>query len=163
MQARTDRVSRGRHGYGRAGTGSNLRQVRALRIAYNKLFLRNAIHALCLQNLGFLEAIIKNSKPAAQHNLGRTALASNSPGKSQARRPVCVILNPSLSFKAQTVAESDVGAYLPIVLVVKSSIEVAHYQRRTADGVSELGSDWDGGVSCILQSKLIRNRTGLLS
>src|SRR5271156_1026172 len=150
MQAWADLISGGRNRNHRPRAGSEIRERWALRIVDDELFLRDAIQALGFQDLGFHKAVIKNTESTAQHNLGRRVPASNTPGKAKARRPVCVILNPGLSFEAKAVAESDIGAHLPIVLVVKPSIEIAHHQGWTAHRISQLSRDGRSRVSGVL-------------
>ena len=70
-------------------------------IVDDELLLHDAIHAIGLQDLLGLKAIVENSKAAADDNFWRGASSADSPGKSQARRPVAVIMNVILGFKTQ--------------------------------------------------------------
>ena len=162
MQTRTDLVNGRGDRYGRAGARRKIGERWALRIINHELFLRNAVQTIGLQNLSLLKAIVKNAEASAENNLGRSTFASDAPGKTQTRRPVRMVLNTGLTFEAQAVTQSNVRTHFPIVLIIETSIEISHHQRRLAQRVGELGCDRRGSVSCILKRGCIGDWTGRL-
>ncbi len=63
------------------------------------------------------EAVVKDAKSPAKHGFGtRVVFAlSRRPGKSEARRPVVLVVNIRLHFIAQPQTQSQVGLHAPIV------------------------------------------------
>ena len=58
--------------------------------------------------------------------LGGATPAADTPGEAQSRRQIDVITDVVLGFVAQTIAESDIRPYLPIVLNIESEIGGGH-------------------------------------
>src|SRR5271155_5185517 len=70
------------------------------------LLLNLAVLAVGVQNQVLSEAIVEESKTAAQHCLrGVLAASAEAPGETEPWRPVSVIVDAALRFKAQAAAQ----------------------------------------------------------
>jgi len=87
------------------------------------LLLGDAIQAVRIQNQVLGEAVVEQAKPAAQYGFRRALSSSaNAPGKAEPGRPVAMIVNGVLRFKAQSAAEGEIGTNLPVILHVQPGI-----------------------------------------
>ena len=94
----------------------------AARILQNGLLLHHTVDAVRLEHIADAEAVIEVAEAAPDHILGGLAVALQSVGKSEARRPVAVIVNLILCLPAQAVGERQVRLVLPVILVEQRSV-----------------------------------------
>jgi hypothetical protein len=84
------------------------------------LLLGYAVQAVRIENQVLGEAVVEQAKAAAQHGFRRALSSSaNAPGKAEPGRPVGMIVNRVLRFKAQAAAQREVGTHLPVILHVQ--------------------------------------------
>ena len=85
-----------------------------------ELLLGHAVEAFRLQDLPGLESVIENPVAAPNDNFRRSTPAAHSPGETQSRGPVAVVVDGVLGFEAEAAAERDIGLQAPVVLYVQS-------------------------------------------
>src|ERR1019366_7078414 len=69
------------------------------------------------------EAVVKQPKTGAQYGFrGALPASAYAPGNTEPRRPVRMIVDCVLRFKAQAAAQREVGTHLPVLLHVQSRV-----------------------------------------
>ncbi len=100
---------------------------RISRIVYDVLLLRHAVQTVRMQDQILVESVVEQAKTAAQHGFRRVLSPSaDTPRKAQPWRPVRMIVNRVLGFKAQAAAQRESGTHLPVILYVQSGIHHRH-------------------------------------
>src|ERR1019366_5445297 len=100
-----------------------VRRIGIGRIGYNVLLLRHAVQTVGIEDQILGEAFVKQPKTGAQYGFrGALPASAYAPGNTEPRRPVRMIVNRVLRFKAQTTAQREVRTHLPVVLHVQSRI-----------------------------------------
>src|ERR1051326_3146659 len=86
-----------------------------------------------------LKTVIKDAEAGADNGFRcGIFLAAQTPGKSDARRPIAIVADAVLRFIAQTVAESHVRANLPVIFSVNPDIHKGVFRKRVTGKDREL-------------------------
>src|ERR1700730_9134535 len=118
------------HGQGRSQAGSNLvtrRRGLAVRTGVRTndgLQLGKAVQPLRLEDEVVRETVVENSEAGTQYGF-RCRLfpsASETPGKTDARSEIAMVVDVILGFKAQAKAERHVGTNPPIILSIEARV-----------------------------------------
>src|SRR5215210_8001378 len=105
------------------------------RVAYDELFLVDAVKAIGLERQALCEPVVKDAE-AATHNSLRTARSARArrPGEGEARREVEIAINVRLVLVAQAQAQGQIRACAPVILKEEAVVGLRNVRFRVASG-----------------------------
>ena len=100
---------------------------------YRDLFLVDAVQPLRLHDKVLGKAVIEHAKAGADDGFRRGVfLPAQTPGKTQTRRPIAMVLDAVLGFKAQPITDRHIRTDLPVVFAVNPAIHKGVLGQRIA-------------------------------
>ena len=105
------------------------------------LLLGDAILAQGLQDVLLAEPCVEDAPASAQDVLGSCLGPSEAPRYAHTRRPIHVVLDVILGFKAQAIAERHVRTDLPVILDKRTGSQSSRHTREDSRPSAKTGSD----------------------